>query len=389
MRANPGGTIEPADVIGRDALIADLWRDLERRSVVLSSERRMGKTCTIRKMTAEPPPGRLPIFHDLEALRTPLEFVEGVFHDVEGYLSRFQRAAAGTRKLLAHLSGAEFHGVKIPEIAAAHWKELLARLVEDLVEHLDCTLVFFWDEFPLMIHNIQEKEGAEEATQLLDLLRSLRQMNPRIRMVYTGSIGLQNVITSLKRNGYANEPINDMARYSLPPLALPDAKELAQRLLEGEGIQTHDPDSLARTIAEATDCIPYLIHHTVNKMAVDDGKPTPEAVEGIVLGGLTDADDAWDMRHYRTRIDRYYSPEETPFALGILDVLAGSGGPLPFARVFNGVKSQIETEDKELATHVLDLLLGDHYLVQESGGDYRFQFPIVHRWWRLHRGIGS
>lgn len=389
MRANPGGRIEPQNIVGRDGLIAELWRELERRSVVLSSERRMGKTCVIQKMTAEAPEGTLPVLHDLEAVRSPLEFVEGVFHDVEGYLSGFRRVAVRARNLLAHLSGAEFRGVKIPEIAASHWKDLLEKLIQDLAEHLEGTLVFFWDEFPLMIHNIKEKRGVEEATQLLDLLRSLRQMHPQIRMVFTGSIGLQNVIVGLKQDGYANEPINDMARVSLPPLALPDAEDLSRRLLEGEGLQAGNPHALVRSIARETDCIPYLVHHVVNAMAMDEGEPTPETVERIVLAGLTGVDDAWDMRHYRTRIDRYYSTKEIPYALGILDVLGASNIVLPFKDVFNGLKSQIETEDQERTREVLILLLGDHYVLQEGGGGYRFQFPIVRRWWRLHRGIGS
>jgi len=50
MRANPGGVLAPEDVIGRDKLIEQIWRVLENQSVVLTSERRVGKTSVIRKM---------------------------------------------------------------------------------------------------------------------------------------------------------------------------------------------------------------------------------------------------------------------------------------------------------------------------------------------------
>jgi len=43
MKANPGGEIASAEVMGRDHLIADLWGILEQQSVMLSAERRMGK----------------------------------------------------------------------------------------------------------------------------------------------------------------------------------------------------------------------------------------------------------------------------------------------------------------------------------------------------------
>jgi len=68
MKANPGGQISPSEIIGRDALIQRLWRILERQSLVLSAERRIGKTCIVKKMREEAPQDKLPIYHDLEGL---------------------------------------------------------------------------------------------------------------------------------------------------------------------------------------------------------------------------------------------------------------------------------------------------------------------------------
>jgi hypothetical protein len=47
MRTNPGGGLAPEEVVGRDALIADLWDKLERHSVMMTAERRMGKTSVL------------------------------------------------------------------------------------------------------------------------------------------------------------------------------------------------------------------------------------------------------------------------------------------------------------------------------------------------------
>jgi hypothetical protein len=44
MKTNPGGQLAANEVIGRDRLIAKLWQILERQSLVLTAERRMGKT---------------------------------------------------------------------------------------------------------------------------------------------------------------------------------------------------------------------------------------------------------------------------------------------------------------------------------------------------------
>ena len=52
MKANPGGELALDEVIGRDQLIRRLWDTLNRQSVILIAERRMGKTSVIKKMVA-------------------------------------------------------------------------------------------------------------------------------------------------------------------------------------------------------------------------------------------------------------------------------------------------------------------------------------------------
>ena len=95
MKANPGGQLAPSQVIGRDELIARLWRILERQGLVMSAERRIGKTSLMKKMVdqARDDKEKLSIYHDLEGVRTRLEFVEILMTDVEEHLGRVQRTA--------------------------------------------------------------------------------------------------------------------------------------------------------------------------------------------------------------------------------------------------------------------------------------------------------
>ena len=390
MRANPGGHLDPADVIGRDALIGDLWRILERQSVVLYAERRTGKTCIIKKMQAEAPDDRLVSYQELERVHSLLEFVEAVFHDVERHLSRWKRTAEGATRLLRNIGGTEIGGVlKFPEPAAAHWKDLLVTTIEDLMEHQERRVILLWDEVPLMLDNIARRGGRQAAMELLDTLRSLRQMHPALRMVFTGSIGLHHVIVDLRKAGYANDPTNDMLKVNVPALDPEAGQELARRLLGGEGIPTDDVDATARGIAEAVDHVPYFIHHVVDQMARRGGPADAALAEAIVRRCLVDPQDTWDLHHYRARIDTYYTPEERPVALGILDAIAGSDDRLPFDEVFNRLKARLATEDIELARHVLMLVRRDHYLDQAEDGSYGFAFSLVKRWWRLDRGLSS
>jgi len=389
MKANPGGHIPPKELIGRDELIADIWRRLEGRSVVLSAERRMGKTSIIKKMKAEPLAGVLPVWRDLEKVRTPEEFAELVFQDVEEHLGRFQRTALKARSFLSSIGGTEIKGVfKLPQIQSHHWKNLLSHTIEDLVTHQDSRLIFFWDELPLMIYNIKQSNGEAAAMEVLDLLRDLRQTHESLRMVFTGSIGLHNVLTALKREGYANDPVNDMAKVDVPPLQIDStAITLIEALMGGENIKVTDKHAVSRCLAETVDGFPFYIQHVVEQLAMMNKPATEELVKEIVARFLVDDNDAWELRHFRTRIDTYYLPEERPYALALLDILASDAEPLNFDKLFNLLKTKIVTEDSELARKVLTLIQLDHYVTRDTNGAYMFRFPIIRRWWRLERGI--
>jgi len=389
MKSNPGGYIGSEDVIGRDGFIDLLWKVINQQSLVLSAERRMGKTCIVQKMAAEAPKGIIAIYHDFEGVESPLEFVRILFNDVERYLARKKQFANRARMFLKKFHGAEFKGFKMPWSVEPHWKELLVKTIEDLKDHQEDLLVFFWDEIPMMLDKMTNRSGADFAMELLDALRSLRQMNSKLRMVFTGSIGIHHVISTLKEKGYTNEPINDMHIEDLPTLATEDAVNLAHKLLEGEELPVEQPDATCKAIASEVDCIPYFIHHIVGKIARERTELNPDVVGEIVLQGLTNPMDAWDLNHYRDRINSYFVKEEQPFVLKILDIIARSEIPLPFFNLFNLLKSDLVTEDEEMIRKLIKMLMKDHYILQAQEGGYYFKFPLIKRWWRIDRGLES
>lgn len=386
MKPNPGGLLDPKDVVGRDRLIARLWQVLERQSLLLTAERRMGKTSVIKKMELEPLSNMLVKFRDLEDLRTPLEFVEAVLQDVRQDLSGKERAMAGVRSLLEQLSGAEIKGFKLPKSIEQHWKTILAKTIEDLMAQQDGMVVFFWDEMPMMLDNIKRDLGETVAMEVLTTLRYLRQTHANLRMVFTGSIGLHHVVTQLKKVGAAGATTNDMHQEEVTPLELADAILLAQKLLDGAKIDVQD---LARSIAKSVDCVPYYIHHIVDELQQITLPITQQSVVDIILDNLYNPDNRWDMAHYRERIDNYYDPQKVPLALGVLDELAATDNPLPFQDLWQRlqVQSNLQTIDRETAREVLSLLQRDHYIGQQNAGAYAFRFPLIQQYWKLSRGL--
>lgn len=165
--ANPGGILDPSEVIGRDVLIARLWRVLERRSIYLTAERRMGKTSIVRdKMGKETPAGIKLVYLDASKAATPLEFVEKLLNESSEHLDWGNKAKFSLLTVGKMLSGLELKAgvaVKLPTDLGSHWKNLLESLLRDLSAHPH-RIVLAFDELPLMLDKI--KHSTENSKRL-------------------------------------------------------------------------------------------------------------------------------------------------------------------------------------------------------------------------------
>jgi hypothetical protein len=386
MLANPGGVLAPEDVVGRDRLIGLIWRVLQNQSVVLTSERRIGKTSVIRKMVTAADPHRVCFLRDIEGLRSPSEFIESIYLDVEAILSKKERARLAVWGLLNKLGGTEIGHLKLPDIKQ-HWKALLSALFQDIFAEETRPVVFFWDELPLFLYNVKEATGEQDAMELLDALRALRQKYPTLRMVFTGSVGIHQVIGSLRKHGYANDPTNDMATIEVPPLDPPDGADLAGQLLVGEHIKILDDVAVASAaLSRAAGHIPYYIHYLVARIRNSGGEIHTQHVEACLQELIADPNDPAHFGYYQTRLTTYYGTVEAKIALHALDALAASDHPVPFSELLNLVRHKTSDTDEELFRQVLQVLLKDHYLFRNPDGTYTFRYAIVQRWWVYTRG---
>ena len=358
--------------------------------MVITAERRIGKTTVIKKMSREPKAGWVPVYQDLERCHTAGEFAMTVYKEIHQFLSQKGKATRRVKELLGALGGVEIGGVvKLPEKAPLPWKDVLTQAVEDLIHENDATgtkLLFLWDEMPFMLANIRDREGEKTAMEVLDLLRALRQTHGTLRMVITGSIGLHHVLASLREKNYVNSPVNDMAPIDVPPLLEDDAILLARLLIKGEGLDSTDLEAAAATIASEADCFPFYIHHIVKALKIRERGATPENVKQVVTAQLVEANDPWELLHYRVRIPTYY-PKDKATVMLVLDELAVRTEAASFSELLARLKSGSTFDDRERLLHLLSLMERDHYLKREDNGHYRFRFPLIRRWWVINRGL--
>lgn len=389
MKANPGGQVDVDAVVGRDHLLEILWETVERQSLVMTAERRIGKTTLIKKMASQPSAGWMPVFQDLERCHSAAEFAMAVYREIHQFLGRTGKVTRRVKELFSALGGTEVGGLfRLPEQARTPWKDVLTRSVEDLIHEnmsSEKKLLFLWDEMPFMLASIRDREGEQVAMEVLDLLRALRQAHSSLRMVVTGSVGLHHVLSSLRDKNYSNSPLNDMAAIDVPPLDEADAVHLAELLIDGESLKAPDRKAVATAIAREADCFPFYLHHIVRALKIRGLDATPENAAKVVVSQLVDANDPWELLHYRERIPIYYRDDQKAVLL-ILDDLT-ERDQSSVNELLAMLKGASTFDDRERLLRVLSLLERDHYLKRTEDACFHFRFPLIRRWWKINRGL--
>ena len=372
--------------VGRERIVARIWKVLAVKSIYMNDVRRIGKTQILRKMEAEPPSGWRVIHEDVEGVRSPEEFANLIYRKAFQGLPDAKTLLRRAGELLTSLGGASVGGVlTLPEGKKNTWKELLERTVSDLEEacaKADEALVLLIDELPYMLHNME----AAEAAEILDVLRKLSQGAQRVRFVFTGSIGLHHVLAKLQEGDYLGSPLNHLEPVVPGPLDHLDAVEFARKQVLAEGISSSDLDGFSEIIATTVGDIPFYIEKVAARLALTSENSADEVV-AVIDRALIDPNSGWDLEHYRKRLRVYYGSNEK-LALTILDHIARDGGrACSFEEIDHAVRGQAEAGvDEEVIREVIKLLQRDFYLEKTDVG-YRFYLPLLRRWWQLDRDL--
>ena len=152
MQINPGGRLDTKDMMGRDNEIARYWGVIERQGLLVSAERRIGKTHIVLKMRDECRSGYLPFYQDLEGVHSMGDLIRSIYGTVQQSLSTLPGLKAHIAKW-SSLLPSKIAGVDLPT-GESTWQVLLSEAFDDLLGIADDRrILMLWDEFPLMLHN--------------------------------------------------------------------------------------------------------------------------------------------------------------------------------------------------------------------------------------------
>ena len=368
---NVGGPLAPEHVIGRAREVADVFQSLESVGVVITGERRMGKTSLARVVARDARDrGWSVVWQSAEGFTSVAELSEAFINAitaVEGSRAKAVRAVVSAMKL--NLGPLTID----PRVA----DRVLDQVVSAAVGAGSERLLLIIDELPLFVRELDRRVPGDGAAAL-HLLRRLRQQHSdRLRMLCLGSVGFHHVARD------ALGALNDLERHRLGPLDGDDASYLARCLFLSTGVQAPDEQALGRVISEAVEGVPFYVHRLVGQIARHAPSTcTAATVADIVADALRPPDDPWELRHYRDRVRPYYG-DDALVAAAVLDALA----PRSTALSPRDIESRVATSraapvDHDLLADVIERLVDDHYLVYD-GDSLRFAFELVRRSWLM------
>lgn len=398
--------IAPENVIGRDSLIKRIWEKLAKKSLRLTAERRIGKTTVMTKMAAEPKEGFEVLFLELEGIDSPDRFTEKLLNRMKPLLSTKDQAKGWLDVFLENIGGTEIGGViKLPDKSKMGWQVTLEKAFEGLCLHQkESKILLLFDELPYMLQKIATNEVyAKEnvALTLLDSLRSMRQEHKNLRMIYAGSVGLHHVLTDLRQEKLASEPVNDMPMVEIHALQYGHAQQLAEQLLKDEDV-TFNEDIAAQALerlVKCTDQIPFYLEMVIEQLGEIDREINLEDIDETVEKQLSSDHDPWEMEHFRGRLLTYYrgvaidiDGKEIPnatIARSILDHFSVTDEPQSIDQVCSYVASQfsLPDADNQRIVQMLKSLGQDHYLICDTQKNYSFRFALIKGWWRTAQGL--
>ena len=398
------GNIPPENVVGRSKEIEELYLLTESQSVVLSEIRRMGKTLFLQKFAyvtiKENRPNKA-IHFDLMSVEDITELTDKVLDTLRekqknGWLkvqmnrclllyNRFKPEKIDV-KLPYELPELSF---KLPEFKT-EWKKALSACIEDLAdrnqeENESLTLIL--DEMPYMLWQWILNNKAQDAIELLSLLRSLRQSlqeKGRIRFVICGSVGLDVVLNRLRTEfEYTAEPFNDAAKYSLEAMTNSDAILLCECLALSGFEFMENKENAIEEICRLTENLPFYINKLFGILQHSfDAKISQITISQAFDVLLTDIDQDNTFEQLDSRLTTYY-PKQDNLMFEVLNYLSKQ----KTAKTEDEIKQSVTSDDREVL-NVLRLLTKDTYLrrsIDNGVRSYQFKYKLIQQWWKLNK----
>lgn len=380
-----GDKFYPRDEI-REQLLELLDEDA---NILLAAPRRVGKSSIILNIYDNPPPNYLVVYIDTEDCESIEEYFKKLLHKItdseiidkyDGFGSSAIEKIKETANKIKKVSIGGIIDIEKGEAQKIDYFQEFEKFLEEIKLEGN-KLILLVDEFPVTVENIKRKDDAEQTNwvkKFLQMNRSLRldpKLSNKISFIYTGSIGLVNVVSNIGMT----EDINDLTELVVPPLSENEALSLLSSLSKNYKI-TLDKNISKYVIERIEWLMPFYIQSLFREIRDLYRKEQPGKIDiNFIDQAFTNVIDNVNiyLDHFRTRLNKVFKKEQLNFSKELLHIIAENN----FINK-NNIPELAAKYKVEKYSYVIDTLKYDGYIdnaVNEN--EYRFNSPIFKQWW--------
>jgi hypothetical protein len=381
MRLQTGNPVRGEDYYFRVALIERAWDYIRSgNSILIAAPRRVGKTSLMYYLLDNPIDDFSFLYLITESVNNENEFFRRIVNKIlkTDYIKKTQKFLTFLEKYKPAVKKIGPDGIEFGHQEEHDYFEILLRILSSTSSE-NKKLIIMIDEFPETLENIIESEGEIAGKHFLQSNRELRQdkeLTENVQFIYTGSIGLENIVTKLNEV----KSINDLSRLKIPPLVKEEARNMIGLLLKSTSLKLLEP-MIEDILQKIEWLIPFYIQLVIQEIVNISRDETVDTItEDIVKRSFDEMiEQRHHFEHWHTRLRISFKGKEYNFVKELLNILSESN-TLDFNEIFNlAVKHELEENNKEL----VGSLVYDGYINNnEDNRVYRFNSPILRMWWR-------
>ncbi len=381
MRIQTGQPVRGDDFYVRKNLIDQAWGMIDSgKHILIAAPRRVGKTSLMKFLMDHPKANYQFIYLITAAVNNENEFFRRIVNKTleTDYIKKSKRILTLLEKHKPTIKKVGPDGIEFGVSEGHNYKEMLMRMLKSADSETK-KLVIMLDEFPETLDNILRDESPNEARTFLNSNRDLRQdteVSEMVQFIYTGSIGLENIVSNLN----AIKTINDLSRLKITPFSVEEAKDLIDKLLHNVpfGLSETSIDYILQQIEWL---IPFYIQLTIEELKVIHREDEMEEITNSTIDKALSQmlEQRHHFEHWHTRLRGTLQGNEYNFIKDLLNLIS-ENETIESNEIFNlAVKYKLENTFKDL----VNALVYDGYINNnENNRIYRYNSPILRMWWR-------
>lgn len=374
-----GSVAEGDKYFRRDEIESRIWDEiLNHNHVLFLAPRRVGKSSIVKYMSDNPTGPWYCKYENIQSDRSVQDFYKRLCRmtnesvSIQGKLEKLVAIILKKYKIVS--LGPDAIDLEHQEI---NYRDLFFEILKHLKKEKE-KVVLFLDEFPDVIHNIYNDQGAIQAEQLLSDLRTFRQstaFKDVFVMVHLGSVGLNHIVTKISGR---TDKVNDLHKEYLSALSHEQALNFLEHLLNGASMKV-DNETRNYLLNKIGHFIPYYI-----QLVIEDCDQELRSSKRQELNSA-DIDAIYKLliaknEHFvdwENRLSRYF-PDKYEYLMAVLSTCAKQK-QIELKELFNiAIGKNIKNDWKAF---VDDVLVADGYLYEENG-NYAFNSPLLRDWWK-------